>query len=56
MFQAKLFSHLSAGERGAALLQARLCKIAVFEVFNVPLDEFADIVGPGPPCAPRQFR
>jgi hypothetical protein len=37
MFQAKLFSHLSASKRGAALLHTHLCKITVFEVFNIPL-------------------
>jgi hypothetical protein len=55
MFQVKLFSHLSAGKRRAALLQARLCKITVFEVLNTPLDEFESIIGLGPPRAPRQF-
>jgi hypothetical protein len=55
MFQAKLFSHLPAGKRGASLLQTRLCKITVFEVFNIALDEFTGIVGLGPPRAPRKF-
>jgi hypothetical protein len=55
MFQAKLFSHLSAGKRRAALLQTRLGKITVFEVFDIPLDEFAGIVGLGPRRAPSQF-
>jgi hypothetical protein len=55
MFQAKRFSHLSAGKIRAVLLQTRLCKITVFEVFNVPLDEFAGVVRLGPPCAPSQF-
>jgi hypothetical protein len=55
MFQAKLFSHLSAGKRRAALLQTRPGKITVSEVFNISLDGFAGIVGLSPPRAPGQF-
>jgi hypothetical protein len=55
MLQAKLFARLPAGKRWAALLQTRLCKITVFEVFNILLDEFADTAGLSPPRAPRQF-
>src|SRR5271157_5202266 len=55
MVQAKFFPHLPAGESWAALFQARLRQIAVFEVFNVALDEFAGVVGFCPSRAFRQF-
>ena len=55
MLQAKFLPHLPAGEWRAALLQTRLREIAVFEVFNVPLDELAGVVGFRPPRAFRQF-
>ena len=55
MIQAKFFPDLPAGERWSALLQTRLCEITVFEVFYVPLDEFAGVIGLRAPSAFRQF-
>jgi len=41
---------LLAGERATALLQTCLRETAVFEVFDVPLDEFAGVIGLRPTC------
>src|SRR5208337_1924575 len=55
MVQAKFLPHLPAGERRAALLQARLREITILEVFEVALDQLASVVGLRAPRASRQL-
>jgi hypothetical protein len=53
--EAKFFPDLPAGERRAALRQAGLGEITIFEVLEVSLDELPNIERFCAPRASRQF-